>query len=86
MFAVRLWDSDGFSQAGLNTNRIKKREPVRPHIGERTRNTHAVWPVTDASDRADEDVDELADSDGLGEEATDTVGTARVLAATADSN
>ena len=42
---------------------------------------HAVWPVTDASDRADEDMDEPADPDGLGEEVTDTVGTARVLAA-----
>ena len=45
-------DSEGFSQAGLNTNRIKKREPVRPHTEERTRNTHAVWPVTDAFDWA----------------------------------
>ena len=34
---------------------------------------HAVWPVTDASDRFDEDMDELADPDGLGEEVTDTV-------------
>ena len=38
----------------------------------RTRNTHDVWPVTDASDRADEDTDEPADRDGLGEEVTDT--------------
>ena len=59
-------DSEGFSQAGLNTNRIKKREPVRPHTEGRTRNTHAVWPVTDASDRADVDMDEPADPDGLG--------------------
>ena len=42
---------------------------------------HAVWPVTDASDRADVDMDEPADPDGLGEEVTDTVETARVLAA-----
>ena len=42
---------------------------------------HAVWPVTDASDRADEDIDEPVDPDGVGEEVTDTVGTARVLAA-----
>ena len=35
---------------------------------------HAVWPVTDASDRADVDVDEPADPDGLGREV-------RVLAA-----
>ena len=61
-------------QAGPNTNRIKKREPVRPHTEERTRNTHAVWPVTDASDRADVDMDEPADPDGLGGEVTDTVG------------
>ena len=54
-------DSEGFSQAGLNTNRIKKRELVRPHTEGRTRNTHAVWPVTDASDRADVDMDELDD-------------------------
>ena len=74
-------DSDGFSQAGLNTNRIKKRKLVRPHTEERTRNTHAVWPVTDASDRVGVAVDEPADPDGLGEEVTDTVGTARVLAA-----
>ena len=43
------------------------------------RNTHAVWPVTGASDRADVDVDVLADLDGLGREVTDTVGTARVV-------
>ena len=73
-------DSEGFSQAGLNTNRIKKRELVRPHTEGRTRNMHAVWPVTDASDRADENIDEPADPVGLVEEVTDTVGTARVLA------
>ena len=61
-------DSEGGSQAGLNTNRIKKREPVRPHTEGRTRNTHAVWAVADASDRADVDMDESADRDGLGEE------------------
>ena len=72
-------DFEGFSQAGLNMNRIKKRDPVRPHNEERTRNTHAVWPVADASDRADVDMDEAPD--GLGREVTDTVGTARVLAA-----
>ena len=32
----------------------------------RTRYKHAVWPVTDAFDRADVDVDEPADPDGLG--------------------
>ena len=74
-------DSDGFSQAGLNTNGIKKRKLVRPHTEERTRNTHAVWLVTDASDRVGVAVDEPGDPDGLGEEVTDTVGTARVLAA-----
>ena len=74
-------DSEGFSQAGLTTNRIKKRGLVRPHTEGRTRNTHAVWPVADASDRADVDMDEPADPDGLGREVTDTVGTARVLAA-----
>ena len=45
------------------------------------RNTQTVWPVTDASDQADVDVDDPADPDGLGREVTDTVGTARVLAA-----
>ena len=61
-------DSEGwFSQAGLNTNRIKKRELVRPHTEGRTRNTHAVWPVTDASDRADVDMDELLTLTDLGE-------------------
>ena len=65
-------DSEGFSQAGLNTNRIKKREPVTPQTQGCTRNTDAVWLVTDASDRAD---------DGPGREVADTVGTARVLAA-----
>ena len=74
-------DSEKFSQAGLNMNRIKKREPVRPHTEGRTRNTRAVWPVTDVSDRADVDMDELIDPDGLGGEVTDTVGTAPVLAA-----
>ena len=59
-------DSEGFSQAGLNTNRIKKREPVRPDTEGRTRHTHDVWPVTDASDRADVDIDESADPDRIG--------------------
>ena len=83
LFAIWLWIPKGFSQAGLNTNRIKtrEREPVRPHTEGRTRNTHAVWPVADASDRADVDVNEPADPDGHGREVTDTVGTARVLAA-----
>ena len=48
---------------------------------EHERNTHAVWPVTDASDRLDVDMDELVDPDGLGREGTDTVTTGRVLAA-----
>ena len=74
-------DSEGFSQAGLNTIRIKKRELVRPHTEGRTRNMHAVWPVTDASDRADENMYEPSDPVGLVEEVTDTVGTARMLAA-----
>ena len=54
---------------------------MRPCTEWRTRNTHAVWHVTDASDQADVDMDEPADPDGLGREVTDTVGTARVLAA-----
>ena len=66
-------DSEGVSQAGLNTNRIMKRKLVRPHTEGRTRNTHAVWPVTDASDRLDVDMDEPADPVGLGGEVTDTV-------------
>ena len=74
-------DSEGFSQAGLNTNRTMKRKPVRPYTEGRTRNTHAVCPVTDASDRLDVDMDEPVDPDGLGGEVTDTVGTVRVLAA-----
>ena len=59
----------------------RTREPVKPHTEGRTRSTHAVWPVTDASDRANVDMDEPADPDGLGEEVTDTVGMACVLAA-----
>ena len=59
-------DSEEFSQAGLNMNRIKKRDPVRPHTEGRTRNTHAVWSVTDASDRPDADMDEPADLTDLG--------------------
>ena len=74
-------DSEGFSQAGLNTSRITKRKLVRPYTEGRTTNTHAVWLVTDASDRLDVAMDEPADPDGLGGEGTDTVGTARVLAA-----
>ena len=74
-------DSEGFSHAGINTNCIKKRKLVRPHTEGHTRNTHAVWHVTDASDQLDVDMDELVDPDGLGREVTDTVGTARVLAA-----
>ena len=38
------------------------------------RETHAAWSVTDVSDRGYEDMDELADSDGHGEEVTDMVG------------
>ena len=74
-------DSEGFSQAGLNTNRIMKMKLVRPHTERRTWNTHAVWPVTDDSDRLEVERDEPAVPDGLGEEVTDTGGTARVLAA-----
>ena len=59
-------DSEDFSQAALDMNRIKKREPVRPRTEGRTRN---------ASDQAD------ADLHGPGREVTDMVGTARVLAA-----
>ena len=73
-------DSEGFSQAGLNTNRKKKRKPVRPHTEGRTKYTRAVWPVTDASDWLGVGMDEPTDPDGLGEEVTDTVGTVRVLA------
>ena len=59
-------DSRGFLQAGLNANRIKKGELVRPDTEGRTRNTHAVWPVIDASVRAGAGMDEPADPDGLG--------------------
>ena len=41
-FAVRLSIPKGFLRAGLNTNRIMKREPVRPHTEGRTRNTHTL--------------------------------------------
>ena len=58
-----------------------KRKLVRPYTEGRTRNTQAVWPVTYASDRLDVDMDEPVGPDGLGGEVTDTVGTARVLAA-----
>ena len=58
-----------------------KRKLVRPYTEGRTRNTHSVWPVTDASDRAGVDMDEPADPGGHGGEVTDTLGTARVLAA-----
>ena len=54
-----------------------KRKLARPYTEGRTRNTHAVWPVIDASDQLDVDID----ADGIGGEVTDTVGTARVLAA-----
>ena len=53
LFAVRLWIPKGFHRQDLNTNRIMKRKLVRPNTEGRTRNTHAVWPVTDASDRLD---------------------------------
>ena len=74
-------DSEEFSQAGLNASRIMKRKPVRPYTEFHTRNTHAVWPATDASDRLDVDMDEPVDPDGLGGEGTDTASTGRVLAA-----
>ena len=79
-------DSEGFSQAGLNTNRINKRELVRPHTEVRTRNTHAVWPVTDAADRADVDMDEPADPDGLGRVVDRHGGDGTRAGSTADSN
>ena len=63
-----------------------KRKLVRPYTEGRTRNTHAVWLVTDASDRLDVDMDELVDPDGLGEEGTDTVSTGRVFGSTTNSN
>ena len=68
LFAVTVVDSEGFSQAGLNASRIMKRKPVRPYTEFHTRNTHAVWPATDASDRLDVDMDEPVDPDGLGGE------------------
>ena len=58
-----------------------KRTPVRPHTEERTRSTHAVWPVTDGFDRVGVETDEPMDPDEPGEEVTDTVGTARVFTA-----
>ena len=58
-----------------------KRKPVRSHTEGRTRDTHATWPVTDASDWLGVETDEPADPDGLGEEVTVTVSTARVVAA-----
>ena len=36
-----------------NGDTIKKRKLVRSYTEGRTRNTHAVWPFTDASDRLD---------------------------------
>ena len=60
-------DSEGFSQAGLNTSSIMKRKLVRPYTEGRTRNTHAVWPVTGASDRLDVGMDEPVDPDGFGD-------------------
>ena len=81
LFAVRLWILKRFSQAGLNTNRIKKREPARPHTKERTRNTHAVWPSLTLLIEPMRKWMMLADPDVLGEEVTDMVGTARVLVA-----
>ena len=75
--------SEGFSETGLNTNRItdSNKSLLGPHTEERTRNMHAVWPVTDASDRADVDMKSLLILTDLDEEVTDTVETARVLAA-----
>ena len=55
-----------------------KRKPGRPDTEERTRNTHAVWFVTDASDQFDVNMDEPVDRDGLRE---DIVNAVRVLAA-----
>ena len=63
-----------------------KREPVRPHTEGRTRNMHAVWPVTDASDRADVDMDEPADPDGLGGGGDRHGGDGTRVGGTADSN
>ena len=58
-----------------------KIKPLRPYTEWRTRNTHAVWLVSDASDWIDVDMDEPVDPGGLGGEVADTVRTARVLAA-----
>ena len=54
-------DTNPLAGRAEHTYRIKKREPVRPHTEGRTINTHADRPVTDASDRADVDIDEPAD-------------------------
>ena len=81
LFSVQFVDSQRFSQAGLNTSCIMKRKLVRPYTEGRAKNTDAVWPVTDASDRLDVDMDEPVDPGGLGEEGTDTVSTGRVLTA-----
>ena len=72
LFAVRLWIPKGFTGG---TEHESHQEKVRPHIEGRTRNMHVVWPGTDASDRADGNMEELVDPDGLGKEEADTVST-----------
>ena len=74
-------DTRRFSPAGLNADRNTKRKPVRPHTEGRTRNTHAVWPVTDASDHPGDETDTPMDLEELGEQVGDTTGTGRFLAA-----
>ena len=57
-------DSEGFSQAGLDTNRIKKREPGRPYT-EGARETRMLsGPLLTRLLRPIVDMDERADPDG----------------------
>ena len=81
MFVRRtVVDPEGFSQAGLSTNRIKKGEPLRPHTegARETRMLSGLSPTLLIGPMLTwMSLPTLTD---LGGEVTDTVGTARVLA------
>ena len=63
-------DSEGFSQAGLNTYLVKKREPVRPRTERRLERRH----LTQSGDRDDDRPRVFADYGYLSGDSTPLLG------------
>ena len=82
LFAVRLCGFRSACTGRAETQTASRNESLQDHTLRGARETRMLSGLsTDASDRADVDMDEPVDPDGLGREVTDTVGTARVLVA-----